>query len=99
MRSSRSSRVAIAAILQESSWMSRLLAVASFWIVSSLVGVVALVGGCGGGSTQEIERPKPDVTKSLPATLEAQHPRRGDPRALRVHVYADTGVRALPHWK
>ncbi|MEP6861286.1 MAG: hypothetical protein ABJE66_11730 [Deltaproteobacteria bacterium] len=70
--------------------MSRLLAVASFWIV---------FGGCGGGSTQEIERPKVDVTKSLPATLEAAHPRRGDPRALHVHVYADTGVRALPHWK
>jgi hypothetical protein len=79
--------------------MSRLLAVASFWIVSSVVAFVGVVGGCGGGSTQEVERPKPDVTKSLPATLEAQHPRRGDPRALRVHVYADTGVRALPHWK
>jgi tetratricopeptide (TPR) repeat protein len=73
--------------------MSRMLAVASSCIVYSLV------GGCGGGGTQEVERPKVDVTKSLPATLEAAHPKKGDPRPLHVHVYADTGVRALPHWK
>ena len=67
--------------------------------MSRLLALASLLIACGGGSTPEVEHPKADVTKSLPATLEATHPKKGDPRTLHVHVYADTGVRALPHWK
>jgi len=67
--------------------------------MSRLLAVASLLIACGGGTTPEVAHPKADVTKSLPATLEAAHPKTGDPRPLHVHVYADTGVRALPHWK
>ena len=67
--------------------------------MSRLLVITSLLFACGGGNTPEVSHPKADVTKSLPATLEAAHPKIGDPRPLHVHVYADTGVRALPHWK
>src|SRR6185312_11641475 len=35
----------------------------------------------------------------MPATLEADHPKTGEPRPVHVRVLADVGVRALPHWK
>ncbi|HEY6036907.1 MAG TPA: hypothetical protein VIV58_21660, partial [Kofleriaceae bacterium] len=67
--------------------------------MSRLLAFASLLIACGGGNSPEVAHPKADVTKSLPATLEAAHPKIGDPRPLHVHVYADTGVRALPHWK
>ncbi|MEO6777130.1 MAG: hypothetical protein ABI467_29650 [Kofleriaceae bacterium] len=77
--------------------MSRLLS--SRWFVVASLGIAhGVLGGCGGGAP-ELEHPKADVTASLPATLEATHPKIGDPRPLHVHVFADTGVRAQPHWK
>ncbi len=69
--------------------MSRLLIVALF---------IALLVSCG-GSQVTTEKPKADVSKSLPATLEATTPKTGDPRPLHIHVYADTGTRALPRWR
>ena len=54
--------------------------------------------GCGGSQVVN-EKPKADVTKSLPATLEATHAKSGDPRPLHVHVYADTATRELPKWR
>lgn len=35
----------------------------------------------------------------LPAILETNHTRPGDARTVKVRVYADPGVRALPRWK
>ncbi|CAN5351945.1 hypothetical protein BH11MYX1_BH11MYX1_15730 [soil metagenome] len=67
----------------------------------SRVLIVALwlgVLGCGGSHVTN-EHPTADVTKSLPATLEATHPKTGDPRPLHVLVYADPGTRALPKWR
>ncbi len=61
--------------------------------VLSLIALVA----CGG--PQVATPPKANLTKSLPATLEATQPKTGDPRPVHVRVWADTGVRALPHWK
>jgi tetratricopeptide (TPR) repeat protein len=58
---------------------------------------VVLVVACGG--PQIAEHPKVDVTKHLPATLEATQPKKGEPRSVHVRVWADTAVRALPHWK
>ena len=68
--------------------MSRLLVL--LWALSFV--------GCGGSQVVN-EKPKADVTKSLPATLEATRPKTGDPRPVHVHVYADTATRALPKWR
>src|SRR5262245_35066848 len=59
--------------------------------------LVVLIAACGG--PQLAEHAKSDVTKSLPATLEASRPKEGEPRAIHLRVWADTGVRAQPHWK
>jgi len=40
-----------------------------------------------------------DLTKHLPAALEVERAKEGDPRVVKIHVWADAGVRALPHWK
>ncbi len=40
-----------------------------------------------------------DLTKHLPATLEASRPREGDAKTIHVRVWVDAGVRALPTWR
>ncbi|MEO8549857.1 MAG: hypothetical protein ABI678_07780 [Kofleriaceae bacterium] len=67
--------------------------------MSRLLAIASLLIACGGGGTTEVQHPKSDITKGLPATLEATKPKTGDPRPVHVVVYADTGVRALPHWR
>ncbi len=58
---------------------------------------VVAVTACGG---PQIKEPSAvDVSKHLPATLEAQKTREGDPRTVKVRIYVDPGVRALPKWK
>jgi predicted Zn-dependent protease len=52
---------------------------------------------CGG--PQLTEHHGGDLTKALPATLEANRPRVGEARPLKIRVWADAGVRALPRWK
>jgi predicted Zn-dependent protease len=52
-----------------------------------------------GGSKPETHEPAVDLAKHLPATLEVDHPKTGDPRPARVRVYVDAAVRAAPHWK
>jgi predicted Zn-dependent protease len=59
--------------------------------------LIALLAACGG--SQIAEHHPTDTTKFLPATLEATRPHEGDPRTVKVRVWADTAVRALPHWK
>jgi len=60
--------------------------------------VLALaLAACGG--SQLNDHLAAGVTKFLPATLEASKPRDGDPRSAKVRIYADPGIRALPHWK
>src|SRR5215831_7113707 len=51
---------------------------------------------CGGKIS---DHPAEAVTKFLPATLEATRPKSGDPRTVKVRVYADAGIRAQPRWK
>jgi tetratricopeptide (TPR) repeat protein len=65
--------------------------------MSRLLAIASLLIACGG--PQIAEHPKPNATKSLPATLEATRPKTGDPRPVHIHVWADQGVRALPRWK
>jgi tetratricopeptide (TPR) repeat protein len=57
---------------------------------------LALMSACGGPQLVEHHT---DLTKLLPATLEAVHGKEGDPRTVHVRIWADVGVRALPHWK
>lgn len=59
--------------------------------------VTALAIACGGPKLKE--HSEVDLTKHLPATLEATKPREGDPRTVTVRVWVDPGVRALPRWK
>jgi hypothetical protein len=64
---------------------------------------VAIAAACGGSQSSEPEPAKPadkvPVLPGLPAQLEADHPKTGDPRQVHVRVWADFGVRALPRWK
>jgi predicted Zn-dependent protease len=61
-----------------------------------VVVVSGILAGCGGAIS---EHPAERVTKFLPATLETIRPKEGEPRTAKVRIYADPGVRALPHWK
>jgi tetratricopeptide (TPR) repeat protein len=56
---------------------------------------LVLVLACGG----KISDRSLEITKYLPATLEADRSKDGDPRTAKVRIYADPGVRALPQWK
>jgi predicted Zn-dependent protease len=60
--------------------------------------LLVVLAACG-GSQVVAEHPVADLSKVLPATLEATRPKSGDPRSVHVRVWADAGVRALPHWK
>src|SRR5262245_46198552 len=59
--------------------------------------LLCLLAACGGPQIQE--RKVADLTKLGPATLETHQPKDGDPREAKVRVWADAGVRAMPHWK
>ncbi len=60
--------------------------------------LLVLAISCGGPQLAEPGK-RADLSRLLPATLEAERPKSGDPRVARVHVWADAGVRALPHWR
>jgi Flp pilus assembly protein TadD len=60
--------------------------------------LLVVLAACG-GSQVTAEHPAADLSKVLPATLEATQAKQGDPRSVHVRVWADAGVRALPHWK
>jgi predicted Zn-dependent protease len=59
--------------------------------------LMILVAACGGSTV--VQTPKADLSKAVPVTLEADRPRDGEPRVIKVRVWADAAVRALPHWK
>src|SRR5262252_4719285 len=63
--------------------------------------LVLLIAACSGAQigAPKVSEPKAEVTKHLPATLEADHPKEGEPRPAHVRVWADAAVRATPHWK
>ena len=63
------------------------------WVVL----LVVLLGACSGPKLQE--RSTGDLAKHLPATLEAQRPRDGEPRTVKVRVHVDAGVRAQARWR
>jgi predicted Zn-dependent protease len=58
--------------------------------------LIAALVACGG---PQITEHHTDLTKLLPATLEAAHAKEGDARVVHVRVWADAAIRALPHWK
>jgi tetratricopeptide (TPR) repeat protein len=65
-----------------------------------------VLAACGGSqaaapemtTTTEAVKDK-STLPGMPATLEVDHPKTGDPRPVHVRVWADVGVRALPNWK
>lgn len=57
---------------------------------------LALVAACG---TPQLKQHVPELSKNLPATLEAERPKEGDPRTVKLRIYADPAVRALPKWR
>jgi len=67
--------------------------------VLALAAIGIAIGSCGGGKLQQRSAPASAVGKHLPATLEAQRPRGGEPRTVKVRVYADAGARAQPRWR
>jgi tetratricopeptide (TPR) repeat protein len=70
-----------------------------------LLAVLSIAVACGGSPATPPADPTTPSGKTaamatgLPATLESDHPKTGDPRPIHVRVWADTGVRALPNWK
>ena len=65
-------------------------------VLALLLAISAGAGACGGPQLKEHTA---DLAKHVPATLEAQKAREGDARTVKIRVYADPGVRALPRWK
>jgi predicted Zn-dependent protease len=61
--------------------------------------VIAILAACGGNKPHDAQPLPVDLSKHLPATLEADHAKTGDPRTIHVRVWADAAVRAIPHWK
>jgi len=53
---------------------------------------------CGGPTIQE-RSPVADLSKNLPATLEVDRPREGEPRTVKVRVYVDNAIRARMRWR
>lgn len=61
--------------------------------------MAALIVACGGPQIQQRSVGGADMAKVLPATFEVDKPREGDPRTVKVRVWTDAGVRALPRWQ
>ena len=61
------------------------------------IAFVAASISCGGPQV-EVVRPA-NLSKLLPATLEATRPKAGDGRTMHLRVYVDAATRARPHWK
>lgn len=68
-------------------------AVLSRRLVAMVLGV-ALVTACGGTTSD----PRIHLARLLPAPLEANRNRSGEPRTAKVRIYADAAVRAMPQW-
>jgi tetratricopeptide (TPR) repeat protein len=60
------------------------------------LGLALAAVACGG---PQLKEHTVDISKHVPATLDAQRAREGDPRTVKVRVWADPAVRATPKWK
>ncbi|MBA2541122.1 MAG: hypothetical protein H0V17_15890, partial [Deltaproteobacteria bacterium] len=58
-----------------------------------------LAMACGPTIVNDRKSSVADLTKHLPATLEANRPREGDAKTIHVRVWVDAGVRAQPKWR
>jgi len=64
----------------------------------AVLGMILAVLGHACGATVT-HAPTADLTKHLPATLEASRPKDGEPRTVKIRVWVDGGVRAQPRWR
>src|SRR5690348_12127940 len=55
-----------------------------------------VVAACSG---PQLKDHTADLSTLVPSTLEAERPRDGDPRTVKVRVYVDAGVRTNAKWK
>lgn len=62
-----------------------------------ILALIACAIACGPKVVNE--RPVADMTRHLPAQLEASRPKDGEPKTLHVRVWVDAGVRAQPKWR
>ncbi len=60
--------------------------------------VIATIAACGPTVVND-HKSVADLTRHLPATLEASRPREGDAKSIHIRVWVDAGVRALPKWR
>ena len=63
------------------------------WILALIACAIA----CGPKIVND--RPVADISKHLPATLEASRPRDGDAKTIHVRIWVDGRVRAQPKWR
>src|SRR5688572_993247 len=63
-----------------------------------IVALTALVA-CGTPQIQQRSVGGAEMSKALPAALEVEKPREGEPRAVKVRVWTDAAIRATPRWK
>ncbi|HLL21303.1 MAG TPA: hypothetical protein VK427_04185, partial [Kofleriaceae bacterium] len=66
---------------------------------TAVIAALTCAFACGGPQIQQRSVGGADLAKLLPATLEVDKPRPGDPRTVKVRVWTDAAVRALPRWK
>jgi predicted Zn-dependent protease len=64
-----------------------------------IVALTTLLLACSGPQIQQRSVGGAEMTKALPATLEVEKPREGDPRTVKVRVWTDAAIRAKPRWK
>jgi tetratricopeptide (TPR) repeat protein len=75
------------------------LAAVALWLVIAASGAASGVAAFAGCGSSRSEMAAVQAMKYLPAILEATHVKTGDPRTAKLRIYADSAVRALPHWK
>jgi predicted Zn-dependent protease len=64
-----------------------------------IVALAALTTACSGPQIQQRSVGGAEMSKALPATLEVEKPREGDPRTVNVRIWTDAAIRATPRWK
>jgi predicted Zn-dependent protease len=61
--------------------------------------IACLAIACGPKIVNDRSSAAADLSKHLPATLEASRPREGDAKTIHVRIWVDAGMRATPKWR
>jgi tetratricopeptide (TPR) repeat protein len=63
------------------------------------IALAIVLVACGPGQIQNRTTAPSDLTKHLPAALEVERPREGEPRVVKVRVWVDAAARAQAKWR